>query len=274
MHTTGRVASKNLFITGGSAMRTFIVAFISALVLATVSVPALAQTPDELLSQSDDFWSKRHVSGNGQRSIDAAEAALKSGADEFEARWRIARGAFWVAEQTTLKKQKERVGLIGWENGQACAKLKPQRVECYFWGVVSLGQYAKGIGVLRAIGKGVRSKFENFANKALALDPGYELAGPDRALAVYWRDLPAIVRDLGKAEKHINASIARFPLKIRSHLYLAEIFLMSDRRDKARAELEKCSKMDPAAEDYADGVVFKRQCAELLRREFPAAQGQ
>lgn len=237
---------------------------------AGTGVAAAAMSPDDMLKESDRHWNKRNVADNGQKSIDMAQAALKAGADEFEARWRMARGAFWVAERTTDKKKKEEVGGMGWEQGQKCALLKPGRVECYFWGVVSLGQYAKGIGVLKAIGKGVRGKFEKFANKALQLDPNYELAGADRALGVYWRDLPKIVRDLDKAEKHIKASIARFDLKIRSHLYLAEIYLLQDKRDLARAELERCSQMDPNAEDYADGVVFRKQCADLLKKEFGA----
>ncbi len=261
-------------------MRNFLFAALTAVLFTVMAVPATAQdeggtspvlTPSDMLKQSDQLWKKRNVSGNAQKSFDMAEAALKAGGDEFEARWRMARGAFWVAERSSDKKVKETMGWRGYEEGLKASKLQPGRVEGYYFGVISLGQYSIAIGVLKAIGKGVKGKFESMGNKAVAVNPAYDFGGPDRAMGVYWRDLPKIARDLKKAEKHIKASIDKGEVKIRSHFYLAEIYLMTDRRDLAKAELEKCSQMDPGAEDYADGILFKKSCEKLLKKEFPPA---
>lgn len=259
-------------------MRRFVFAAVMAIMMTAMALPALAQdapaaqaavqSPDEMFQESDNLWKKRNTGGNGQKSFDVAEAALKAGGNEFDARWRMARGAFWVAERTNDKKLKETMGWRGYEEGLKASKLQPGRVEGYYFGVISLGQYSIAIGVLKAIGKGVKGKFESMGNKAVAVNAKFDFGGPDRAMGVYWRDLPKIVRDLGKAEKHIKASIANGDVKIRSHFYLAEIYLMTDRRDLARTELEKCSEMDPGAEDYADGVLFKKNCADLLNKEF------
>ena len=268
-------------ITEVPQMRKFVFATMMAVMMTIAAVPVLAQdgtgtaaaiqSPSDMLKESDNLWKKRNISGNAQKSFDIAEAALKAGGDEFEARWRMARGAFWVAERTSDKKLKETMGWRGYDEGLKASKLQPGRVEGYYFGVISLGQYSIAIGVLKAIGKGVKGKFESMGNKAVAVNPNFDFGGPDRAMGVYWRDLPKIARDLKKAEAHMKASIAKGDVKIRSHFYLAEIYLMTDRREMAKVELERCSKMDPAAEDYADGVMFRKNCADLLKKEFPAA---
>jgi len=262
-------------------MRRLVFAAMMTLMLTVMAVPAFAQdapaagaavqSPTAMLTESDNMWKHRNVSGNAQRSLDLAQAALAAGGDAFEANWRIARGAFWVAEQSNDKKVKERIGWIGWEAGLKAQQLQPNRVEGFYFGVIALGQYSIGCGVMKAIGKGVQGKFERAGGRAIAINAAYDFGGPDRAMGVYWRDLPRIARNLEKAERHIKASIAHGDTKIRSHFYLAEIYLMTDRRELARTELEKCSQMDPNAEDYADGIIYKRKCSDLLRREFTAA---
>jgi hypothetical protein len=258
--------------------------FLAALTIMAIMVmatPVLAQdapagaapavsSPADMLKESDQLWKKRNVSGNAQKSFDVAKAAMAAGGDEFESQWRMARGAFWVAEWTTDKAKKKEMGKIGYEAGLKASKLQPGRVEGYYFGVIALGQYSLAIGTLKAIGEGIKGKFEGLGNKAVAINPGFDFGGPDRAMGVYWRDLPKIVRNMDKAEKHIKASIAKGDTKIRSHFYMAEIYLMTDRKDLAKAELDRCSQMDPAAEDYADGIIWKKKCGELLKKEFAA----
>lgn len=229
------------------------------------------EPPDEgarLLMLSDSAWKSRQKKGYDVKSFNAAEKALKAGADEFEAQWRIARAAFWVAEWTGSEDEKEKYGLKGWKAGNRAAELKPGRVEGWFWGVVSLGQYSIAVGILKAFFKGLAGDFQEMAEKAIKLDRSYSYGGPSRAYGRYWFKLPAIKRDLERSEKLLLESIKIYPKKLRTHFYLAETYLLDDERDKAKKSLETCLKLDPKNEEYPDGILFQKQCKKLFEKEF------
>ncbi len=233
-----------------------------------VKTQSVVDKGKELLKKSDDLWQKRQKSGWAMKSIKAAEKAMTFDADEFECQWRVARGCFWVAERNPDSKIKESFGKKGWIAGQKAAELQPQRVEGWFWGVVSLGQYSTGIGLMRAFFKGIASDFEKMNEKAIKLDGKYEMGGPLRSYGRYWFSVPSVKRDLDRSEKLLKQSIAAAPKKLRTHFYLAETYLENDKKDLAKQELELCLKLDPKAEEYADGIIFKKDCQALYDKEF------
>lgn len=227
--------------------------------------------PAALLKKSDTLWETRHDSGKTLRSVIAAEKALEAGADEFEVRWRIARGCFWLAERSSSAKEKVTYGERGWREGQKAADLRPERVEGWYWGVISLGQYSEGIGIAKAFFQGVAPKFEKMNNKAMELDKSYGYAGPPRALGRYWHQVPWPKKNLGQAETLMKESIRLYPGKCRSHFYLAEIYLEQGKRELARESLDTCIALDPRREEFPDGVIFRAECQRLMKETFGAA---
>ena len=222
----------------------------------------------DLLRESDRLWKNRHVSGNDAKSILRAEKALNKGADEFEAKWRIARGCFWMAENSGKKQLKITYGEKGWKAGERAAELRPGRVEGWFWGVVALGQYAKGVGILKSVWKGLSGRFEEMNEKAIKIDRGYAFAGPLRSYGRYWYKLPVFKRDYDRSEKLLREAVKAYPPKLRTHFYLAETYLANDKRDLAGKELETCLGLDPRKEEYADGIIYKKECRKLYDKEF------
>ena len=263
------------------------------------SLPVLAQSPEnaapgqeekaavekapeptaaDLFRSSDKTWKKRNRKGSIQKSLEFAENALKIAAtpkERFGAYWRIARACFWIAEWAKNDDLKEDMGKKGWEAGQEAVKLEPNRVEGYYFGGIALAQYGKAIGVVSAVFKGVSGDYEEALEKAIKIDPKYELAGPTRGYGRYWFKLPAVKRDYNRSAKLLEQSAKDSPLKLRTHFYLAETYLKRDKgddREKARKALETCVGLDPAKEDYADGILFKPQCKKLLEKEFGAKE--
>ncbi|RJO66414.1 MAG: tetratricopeptide repeat protein [Myxococcales bacterium] len=229
--------------------------------------PAAAD-PAALFAESDRAWETRHIAGDTEKSIRLAEEALAKGGDEFESKWRVARGCFWVAEQSPKDDVKIAYGEKGWKAGERAAELKPARVEGWFWGVVALGQYSTGVGIGKAFFKGLGGKFEKMNGKAIAIDPRYSDGGPTRSLGRYWYKVPAIKRDLEESEKLLKQSLAVAPKKLRTHFYLAETYLADDQKDKAKAEIDLCLSLDPKDEEYPDGIVFKKECEKLKKEAF------
>jgi len=222
----------------------------------------------ELFSQSDQAFETRHRAGNNVRSITLAEEALAKGGDEFEAKWRIARGCFWEAEVCGNEKCMTEYGEKGYKAGERAAELRPNRVEGWYWGVIALGQYSTGIGTFKAFFKGIAGTYEKMVEKAIALDKNYGLAGPLRAYGRYWYAVPKVKRDLAKSEAMLRESVALSPKKLRSHFYLAETYLAEEKRDLAKASLETCVNLKPEDEEYPDGIIFIKECRKLLEKEF------
>ena len=225
-------------------------------------------TAADLLKLSDKQWRTRHIKGNDRKSVQSAEDALKLGADEFEAIWRVSRACFWVAENDADKKVKIIFGEKGWKAGKRAAELKPERVEGWYWGVVSLGQYSTGIGIAKAFFEGISSKFESMNKKAITIDARYGYAGPNRSYGRYWFMVPWPKRNYDRAEKMMKQSITDYPPKLRSYFYLAEIYLAKKQRDDAKQALETCIGLDPKKEEYPDGVIYLKECQKLYNKEF------
>ena len=131
-----------------------------------------APTAADLLKESDTLWRKRAKKGNALESIAKAEEAMKLGASGFDGNWRIARGAFWVAEWGD-KKTKEEYGEKGWKAGVVAQKEKPNRVEGWYFGGIALAQYAKAVGVAAALFRGLGSDYTSMLEKAIQLDKSY-----------------------------------------------------------------------------------------------------
>jgi len=121
-----------------------------------------------------------------------------------------------------------------------------------------------GIGILTALRQGIEGKFRSMLDKAMALNPNLDHAGPPRAYGRFYFKLPWPKRDYTKAEQYLLDSKRRAPEKIRTYFYLAELYAADGRKDDAVAALKECVALDPRKEDYADGTRYQRECKALL----------
>jgi len=220
-----------------------------------------------LLEEADGHFRRRLVKGSCDKAIAAARKLLELDPASYEAQWRIARAAWWVADGTEKKATKEKYGKIGWDAGIAGTKIRPNGIEAQFWGAASLGMYAKGVGVLKAVWDGLAGQYEEWVRRALKIDPAYAHGGPSRALGRYYFTLPGIAGgDNDKAIEYLVQSKKLAPYNVRTLAWLAEVYIDEGEDDKARAELDACLGADLQKGDYADNVRMKKLC-ETLRKK-------
>ena len=135
----------------------------TALLLAALTLlpamPARAQDASQipqLLKQGDDAYRRR---GGGEKShwdaIYYYREVLKLAPDSFDALWRLARSYYSLSDTIASTKRKKDLGQEGLGYGERAAKLRPGRVEGWFYGVICLGEYSMGIGILTALRQGV-----------------------------------------------------------------------------------------------------------------------
>jgi hypothetical protein len=76
-------------------------------------------------------------------------------------------------------------------------------------------------------------------NKSVAIDPSFDYGAPLRLMGQFYQNLPLIAgQDYGKAADFYQRAIQTAPCMERSHFYLAELYRLDKKWDKARAAVE------------------------------------
>ena len=239
-----------------------------ALVLA-LPAPGLAQDASQipdLMKQGDAAHRKRYSEKVAWEAIYFYKEVLKIDANSFEANWKLARSFYSLSDTIASNKRKKELGAEGLKHGEAAAKLQPGRIEGWFYGVICLGEYSMGIGLFTALKQGIEGKFKGMLDKAMAINPNFDLAGPPRAYGRFFHKLPWPKRDYKKAEQYQLDSKRRAPQKLRTYFYLGELYDADDRKEDALKALRECVALDPGKEDRPDGVRYLRECKALLAK--------
>jgi tetratricopeptide (TPR) repeat protein len=246
------------------------IAALSLLAL-SLALPATGHAQDatqipELMKQGDSAYRKRYSEKVAWEAIYFYREVLKLDANNFEANWKLARSFYSLSDTIASTKRKKELGAEGVKYGEAAAKLQPGRVEGWFYGVICLGEYSMGIGLLTALKQGIEGKFRSMLDKAMAINPGFDYAGPPRAYGRFYFKLPWPKRDYKKAEQYLLDSRRRSPTKVRSYFYLAELYEADGRKADALAQLRECVSLDPRKEDHPDGARYLKDCKALLAK--------
>ena len=220
----------------------------------------------ELMKQGDSAYRKRFGEKVAWEAIYFYKEVLKLDANNFDANWKLARSFYSLSDTINNNKRKKELGAEGLKYGEAAAKLQPGRIEGWFYGVICLGEYSMGIGLLTAMKQGIEGKFKSMLDKAMAINPDFDYAGPPRAYGRFYYKLPWPKRDYKKSEQYLVDSRRRSPAKLRTYLYLAELYAADGRKADALAQLRECVGLDPKKEDHPDGARYLRDCKALLAK--------
>ena len=110
---------------------------------------------------------------------------------DFDVLWRQAQLYFWLADDPTLDEgRKSELGKKAWDYGDRASAANPKRVEGWFFAAGGMGNYALGIGVLKALGQGIEGKFKERLSRAERIDPGYYAGGIWVAWGRFYFKLP------------------------------------------------------------------------------------
>jgi tetratricopeptide (TPR) repeat protein len=231
-----------------------------------------------LLAGADAAYARRDEPGELDEVRARLDAAEKLAPDDYEVLWRQARLAFWLADDPALSSaEKSRIGKRGWEYGDRATRADPSRVEGWDFAAAGVGNYALGIGILRALGEGIEGKFKERLRRAEEIDPGYSGGAIQTAWGRFWFKLPWPKYDAGKAERALEAALARNPDNVRAHVYLADLYLKEGKRDRAHEELEKALAHPPgrydAPEERRMQAVAREELARLAALPEPPGPG-
>jgi len=236
-----------------------------AALCAALALPSPAAPPElaELLAAADAAYARRDEPGVLDELRAALAEAERLAPDDFEVLWRLARLHFWLADDPALaRKEKSRIGKLGWEYGDRATRAAPDRVEGWFFAAAGVGNYALGIGVFKALREGIEGELKERLRRAEKLDPGFLHGGIETAWGRFHAKAPWPKHDARKAERAYRAALERNPDNVRAHLYLAELYEEEGHDARARAELEEALASPPGRYDAPE----ERRAQAMARR--------
>ncbi len=214
------------------------------------AAPAPAKAPEALLAEIDAAYKDRDAPGAMDAMGKKLEDAAKEWPGDYEVLWRMSRHYFWISDDPNLaKKEKSRLGKIGWDWGDRATAANPARVEGWNYAAAGMGNYALGIGVFTALRQGIEGKFKDRLGRATQIDAKFENGAIQTAWGRFWYELPWPKYDAKKCRHALEDALKLNPDSVRARVYLADLDEKEDEKAQARAELEKAVAKPPGQYD-------------------------
>jgi hypothetical protein len=198
----------------------------------------VASASPDLLARLDGLHARRDDRAAVAEAQRLAGAALAESPGDYGVLWRAARATFDESEETDRSTdERSRLGKQAYDLAERAIAANPNDVAGQYWAALSIGRYAEGIGVLRALASGIEDKFKRPLERATALDSRYDHGNIPVVWAAYYLELPWPKRDRAKAARELQRALAINPANLRARLYQARIAADEGRPAEAKALL-------------------------------------
>jgi len=214
-----------------------------------------AADPDALYAAREDI-------GKAREAAAIWADRLQKNPRDFEAAWKLARARYWLGGHAP---EAERKVILedGITAGRRAGAAEPNRPEGHFWIAANMGALAESFGLRQ--GLKYRGDIKNELLLVLKIDPSFQQGSADRALGRWYFKVPGPFGGSNKkSEAHLRKSLTYNPNSSASHFFLAETLIDMNRKQEARAELQKVldGPVDP------DWIPEDREFQEKARRLF------
>jgi tetratricopeptide (TPR) repeat protein len=191
-----------------------------------------AQSPDP-----DALYAKRENLADARAAEKIWADRLARDPKDFESAWRLARARYWLGGHAP---EAERKALLqaGITAGRAAAALAPDKPEGHFWIAANMGALAESGGMSQ--GLKYKGEIRNELETVLRIDPAFQQGSADRALGRWYFKVPGLFGgSKKKSEDHLRKSLTYNPNSTASLYFLAETLIDENRKDEARATLQR-----------------------------------
>jgi hypothetical protein len=234
---------------------------------ALLAVLAAAPSPEvaALLERVDAAWAERDDPARLADAEAALARATELAPDEYGVLWREARRLAWLSDDPARpQKERSRLGRRGHEVAERAVALAPDRVEGHLFSALCIGNYALGIGVLKALREGVEGKFRARLSRAEQLQPDALAGTVPLAWGRFWYELPWPKYSARKSEDALRRALRMNPASVRARVYLAELYEKEGAHEPAVNLLQDAVDLRPGAYDGPEERRMQARAAALL----------
>jgi hypothetical protein len=203
--------------------------------------PSAAVAPVDPLARIDALHKRRDDRAALAEERQLVDAAVARAGNDYETLWRAARLYFWLGDDPSQNNQtRSKLGKVGWDLAERAITTNPKHAAGYYWAAANMGNYALGLGVVKALTQGMEGKFTDRLRKAGELDPRYQHGGIDVAWGRFYEKLPWPKRDRKKAEEHLRKVLTQLnPHHLRARVFLADTLAHDNRAAEAKRLLDE-----------------------------------
>jgi len=230
--------------------------------------PPPAPTPHDAaaLARLDELHARRDDPQAQREARRLADAALAAAPNDYAVLWRAARVLFTDSDDPSRPAdERSRMGKQAYDLAERAIAANANDVAGHYWAALSIGSYADGMGVVRALANGIEGKFKRPLERATALDVRYDHGNIPVVWAAYYLELPWPKRDRARASRELERALQLNPANLRARLYLARIAIDEDRPAAAKALLAEIAAAPGNRYDPPDERRAKKEAAELAR---------
>jgi hypothetical protein len=221
----------------------------------------------EMLARLDALHTHRDERAALDEARRIADAALARAPNDYGTLWRAARVVFSESDEPTRSSdERSRLGKQAYDLAERAIAANPNDVAGQYWAALSIGSYAEGMGVLRALTNGIEGKFKRPLARATALDVRYDDGNIPVVWAAYYLELPWPKRDRAEAAKQLQQALQINPANLRARLYQARIAADTDHPDEAKALLAGIAAAPVGKYDAPEERRVKKEAAQMAAR--------
>ena len=244
---------------------------LSCLVVSLVAVGAPAVSAElpvaELAARLDALHARRDDPAALAEARRVADGALARAPADYDILWRAARVTFAESDLPNRSNdERSQLGKQAYDLAERAIAANPNGVAAQYWAALSIGRYAQGIGVMRALANGIEGKFRRPLERATALDERYEHGSIPAVWAAYYLELPWPKRDRQKAAEQCRRALAINPANLRARFYQARIAADEDRPAEAKALLAEIAAAPVGRYDAPEERQVKKEAAALATK--------
>jgi tetratricopeptide (TPR) repeat protein len=224
----------------------------SIAVLASKPKPEAPLDPVGLMQEGDALWAKRP----DVAAVREAEALYFKAAQSDETSVTGLIGAVrtksWLVEHESDPKTRESLAVSAVQTAQWCVKRQSDNPACDYWLAIAVGLQARE--VRQTAEDGLKTMVESLT-RAIAKDPSYDHAGPERVMALVLVRAPGWPLGPGDPEsglEHARRAVELEPDFPPNRLCLAEALSDTKAKAESRAAYERALTVARASEAAGD----------------------
>lgn len=218
-----------------------------------------------LIEEGDKFFAQRTDLAKAFLALEKYKAASKSRNTSFMAFWKIAKTTHYLIDEVKSPDKKKALVETGIKAAKTAIKLKPEKVEGYFWLGVNYAKEGQVKGILKSLFR--IAPIKRNMRKAIEKDDRYEGGGAYIVLGRVYSQVPGIFGGSNrKAEKNLLKAMKICKTNPLTYLFIAEVYHKMGKREKAIKILEDLEVMDVDSRWVPETRKKKREGRELLKK--------
>lgn len=235
----------------------------------TASPAAPAKTdgdgPTAIAARLDALYKRRDEPAAWGEQQKLAASALAQAPHDYGLLWRAARVYFWASDDPGVpNEQRSKWGKQGWDLAEQAIAVNAGDVAGHYYAAVCMGNYALGLGIMKALSQGLEGKFKERLKRAGELDPRYSHGGVDVAWGRFYDKLPWPKRDRKKAQQYERDALKINPANLRARVFLASSLLDDDKAQEAKTLLDEVAAAPVGRYDTAEEQRSKALASALM----------